>query len=152
MSIDKMAQNFKEAAEYQAYIETQHKIITELSKKINTLEERNKHLEKTLQGSSPLTGEGGQFANVKMTEENSFMLTNMNISPARMTIELELAKLHKIAEDRELELDEIKKLDILVKNQVILKEQEKSKPEELDLSSNEDLLKFLNESTATTKQ
>ena len=130
-TVDQMIKSFTDAAEYKAFIESQQKVINDLTKKNKKLEDEVAHLQKLLESTNPLI-----IGDKKPSGEG--------IAQSILICELEIAKLQDIAVGNPLTFEEVKKLDVLVKNLIILKEEEqKSKKQELDSKSKEELLRLV---------
>lgn len=98
-----MSEQFKELAEKQFHIEAQHNTIVELSKKINALESERDHLKLLLEQSTPLLDTS------KLEGEL------MGSSNEEMICRAQIAKLNMISSQRELTLEECRKLEIYSK-------------------------------------
>lgn len=143
-SIDQMLNQFKEAEEIRAYAEAQYATILELSKKINKLEEDNKHLKSLLENSTPILEE----------QKKELLGYNIDAPNEEIISEIQLNKLKAIALDRELTLEETKKFEIFSKVLANLKaSQGKNKTIEVkaDILSTEDLLKLMNNGNSEAK-
>lgn len=129
-----------EVHKLQAYSNAQTNTIIELSRKLKLAQDEVTHLKKLLEGSVPLIkaeGSGGIISNVG--DQEYICRTEIN-------------KLRDISKDRELSLEECKKLDIYSK---ILKELNSGTPK-LDQqpakkATNEELLAAI-EAESNTKQ
>jgi dsDNA-binding SOS-regulon protein len=134
MSFQKMFQDFKDDVELRAFAEAQYQTILELSKKIQKLEEENSHLKQLLENSTPVLEE----------QKKELLGFNLDASNEEIIATIQLNKIKQISYDRELTLEETKKVEIFSKILAGLKskttKQEEAKPEAL---SNEDLMKLL---------
>lgn len=135
-SIDSMIDQFKNDHEIKAYAEAQYSTILEQSKKIQRLEEENASLKKALEGSS--SGE-------KNEETKTLLGYDENASSEEIIAVVQLAKLKEISYDRELNLDETKRVEIyskIVANCRSNKNEEKPQAT-ADALSNEDLIRLV---------
>lgn len=96
MQIDNISNKFKETAELQEFCTSQQSLIIELSKKIKSLEDERNHLKTMLDSSIPI------YTSITISDEE-------NISREQ------LSKLKTISSERELTLEETKKVDIFTK-------------------------------------
>lgn len=96
MQIDNLSNTFKETAELQEFCTSQQSLIIELSKKIKSLEDERNHLKTMLDSSIPI------YTSITISDEE-------NISREQ------LGRLKKISDERELTLEETKKVDIFTK-------------------------------------
>jgi len=92
----------KEYAELDAYSKAQTKTIIDLSKKLNEKDKEIQHLKKLLEGSVPLIKEPKDLINFEANDQEYICRT-------------EILKLKEISRERELTLEETKKLDIFCK-------------------------------------
>lgn len=99
LSIVTLAGEFKEIAELKEYCNKQFEFVEALTKEVVLLKERNAHLESLLTKSIPVINTNV----VKLTDEEMICLE-------------QIEKLKLISQNRELSLDEVKKLDLLHKN------------------------------------
>lgn len=101
-SIDKMIDNFKDFAELKAYAEAQYRLTVELSKKINALEEERNDLKKVIENSHKgliLDPAKAQELFVGVKDEEAICL-------------MQLKLLRNISIERELTLEEAKRVEI----------------------------------------
>lgn len=92
----------KEFSELKAYSDAQTKTIIEMSKKLNEKDQEILHLKKLLEGSSPLIREKRDLTKFEANDQEYICRTEIN-------------KLRDISIERELTLEECKKLDIYSK-------------------------------------
>ena len=105
-SLDKMLEQFKDFSSLQKYAEAQYKTILSLSKKIKALEEENVELKDILEKSTPLLNE----------EKNNFIAYQVEASSdEEMIAKVQLARMKEISMDRELTLEEAKRVEIFTK-------------------------------------
>ncbi len=99
-----MDQDTKDCAKLQAYSNAQTNTIIELSRKLKGAQDEVSHLKKLLEGSVPL---------IKAEGSNTGITSNTN--DQEYICRTEINKLRDISRDRELTLEECKKLDIYSK-------------------------------------
>lgn len=127
-----MAEQFKDLAELQKYCNSQYELIIELSKKINILEDERDHLKDLLKTFSPNTITSHEFA-PDLTDE-------------QIICKAQLKMLKDMSLERELSLEEAKRVEIFTKILGIYKpKSDKDKPKVGDFK-NDDLLSLLEES------
>jgi hypothetical protein len=103
---DKMLQQMKDFASLQKYAEAQYKTILSLSKKVKVLEEENVELKDLLEKSTPLLQE----------EKNNFLVYQVEASSdEEMISKVQLARIKEISMERELTLEEAKRVEIFTK-------------------------------------
>ena len=100
-NIDEMSKEFQALSEKQAYIEAQHTTITSLNKKINQYQEEIAHLKVLLESAVPLLPDlSGDV--LGSSDEEAICRSQIN-------------KLHNASAQRELTLEECRKLEIYSK-------------------------------------
>jgi hypothetical protein len=105
-SIDKMLEQFKDVASLQKYAEAQYKTILSLSKRVKSLEEENVELKDLLEKSTPLLQE----------EKQNFIAYQVEASSdEEMIAKVQLARIKEISMERELTLEEAKRVEIFTK-------------------------------------
>jgi len=135
--IDKMLQQFKDVASLQKYAEAQYKTILSLSKKVKVLEEENIKLKDLLEKSTPLLNE----------EKKNFTTYNIEASSdEEMIAKVQLARMKEISMDRELTLEEAKRVEIFTKI-LSSKGNNSSSTIQIQKMGNDDLLKLLENDT-----
>jgi len=135
--IDKMLQQFKDVASLQKYAEAQYKTILSLSKKVKVLEEENIELKDLLEKSTPLLNE----------EKKNFTTYNIEASSdEEMIAKVQLARMKEISMDRELTLEEAKRVEIFTKI-LSSKGNNSSSTIQIQKMGNDDLLKLLENDT-----
>lgn len=99
---------FKDEHEKQQFLEAQFNVMLDLQKKIKTLEEENIHLKELLMANAP-------SLNIPIP---------VIISPEEYLIDAQIAILEQRGRNNnfELTLEEVKKLDLLLKNKKIIKD------------------------------
>lgn len=136
-SIDKMLEQIKDFASLQKYAEAQYKTILSLSRKVKVLEEENVELKDLLEKSTPVLNE----------EKKNFIAYQVEASSdEEMIAKVQLARMREISMDRELTLEEAKRVEIFTK---ILNTKGSSSPIMLQTQKmdSEDLLKMLDNET-----
>jgi predicted RNase H-like nuclease (RuvC/YqgF family) len=132
IDISHLHKNFKDEAEKNKFMEAQHRQITELSKKIVEQEQEIKHLKELLTSNIPVIGEQH--------------VEKIIVTPEQALIDGQIAILQNRSYGQELTLEEVKKLDLLLKNKNLIKSND---PKTLDGKSknsnltNEKLLEIL---------
>ncbi len=126
--ITEIYKQFKTTAELQQYCNSQYKTILELTKKLQLLEDENKHLKQLFDGSTVIVNKVDKYK--EYSNEEAVCMEQID-------------RLKEVSTARELSYEEAKKLDIYTK--LLLNIQSKKSQEETGLSSmNEaDLLKSL---------
>jgi glutamyl/glutaminyl-tRNA synthetase len=105
MSLEKMVDQFKDVVELQAYAEAQTKTILELSRRLAKIEDEKKHLERLLADSTPL-----------IEDQKKELLGYSVTDPKEKVIaEVQLNMLKEISFERELTIEEAKRVDIFAK-------------------------------------
>lgn len=136
-SIDKMAQQFTSVEELQAYSEAQFKTITALNEKINNLQTE---LEKV------------KAENIKLKKEQAIDSvpadSKFKVSDEETACVIQIALIKSNAMERELTMDETKRLEIYVKTLGLIRGKTPDKPKEKDTSkmSTEELMAYAEES------
>ncbi len=114
-SIVDLFNNFKSDKEKEEFIQMQVAMSVDLMKKVKALEEENGHLKQLLSGAVPLIGESSQeITKIIVTPEEALIDAQINILESRGRSNYELT------------LEEVKKLDLLIKNKKIIKEDGKT--------------------------
>lgn len=129
-NLDKMSIKFKEFSELQMFAEAQQKTIVSLTKKLNEKEDEIKHLKKLIEGAVPLLP----------STETSSLIINLSDSDEKNICKLELNKLKKLSLDRELTLEEAKKVDIYSKLLLSIDAKTVKPPRDVSPISDDDLL------------
>jgi hypothetical protein len=138
-SIDKMLEQIKDFASLQKYAEAQYKTILSLSRKVKVLEEENVELKDLLEKSTPLLNE----------EKKNFIAYQVEASSDEETIaKVQLARMKEISMDRELTLEEAKRVEIFTKI-LNTKGSSSSISVQTQKMDNDDLLKMLDNDTNT---
>lgn len=106
MSLNSMFEETKELSDLRAFSEAQQKTIIQLTKKIKQLEEEKDHLKGILETTAP----------VLPTPQNNSVVTEKFLTSDQETIcRTQLVKLREIALEREMTLEETKKVEIFSK-------------------------------------
>jgi len=120
MNIDEMSKQFRSIEELQAYANSQFRTIVEQSKKIHSLEEEVIHLKKLLE-------DGTQV--IKDPSKKIELYTD--VSDQEAICRIELKKLKDLSIERDLTLEEAKRVDIYTKLILSLTAATKSKSTEI---------------------
>jgi hypothetical protein len=107
ISIDEMRKQFAEKLtkqEWEQYAEQQHKHIEQTKKQIEILVEKNKQLEMLL-----------------MDRYNKSLVTELD--PAEVICIQQISRLETLSAERQLTLEEVKRLDLLVKNLHLIRDE-----------------------------
>lgn len=138
-SMDKMLEQFKDVASLQKYAEAQYKTILSLSRKVKVLEEENVELKDLLEKSTPLLQE----------EKQNFIAYQVEASSdEEMIAKVQLARMKEISMDRELTLEETKRVEIFTKI-LLSKGSSSSISIQTQKMNNDDLLKMLDNEQGT---
>lgn len=105
-SIDKMLEQIKDFASLQKYAEAQYKTILSLSRKVKVLEEEKMELKDILEKSTPLLQE---------EKKNLISYQVEASSDEEMISKVQLARMKEISMERELTLEEAKRVEIFTK-------------------------------------
>lgn len=108
-NIVELYNSFKEDVEKKQFVEAQHKTITDLQKKLKVQQEEIETLKKMLINSA--------------TAEP--LVEKMIITPGEFLIEEQINLIYQRGLGSEITLEDTKKLDLLIKNQKILKDSKK---------------------------
>jgi hypothetical protein len=136
-SMDKMLEQFKDMSSLQKYAEAQYKTILSLSRKVKTLEEENIELKDLLEKSTPVLNE----------EKKNFVIYQVEASSdEEMIAKVQLARIKEISMDRELTLEEAKRVEIFTKI-LNTKGSNSSIAVQTQKMDNDDLLKMLENDT-----
>lgn len=100
MDIITLAGKFKSDQDLQSYCNAQYEALQVAATKIKALEDEVAHLKSLLVHTAPLESK----------------IEKIQVSDEQAICEMQIQRLKKIALDRELTLEETKKLDLLVKN------------------------------------
>ncbi|NBX97362.1 hypothetical protein EBQ81_00655 [bacterium] len=142
MSLNNMFEETKELAEMKAFSEAQQKTIIQLTKKIKQLEEERDHLKKLVESNVPL---------VTTDEKQSYPAEKFLTSDQEAICRTQLLKLREMALDRELTLEETKKVEIFSKILVALENAPKVIKVNTDKLNNDDLLSLVSSEVETNE-
>lgn len=123
--------NFKTVAEWREFAEKQMLSITVLQGQLEVAREEITHLQKLLVQASPLVGQGS--------------VEKIIISPEQALLDDQILMIQQRAYAKELSLEDVKKLDILLKNKKLIKDEGdvlSGQSKKIALS-NDDLLKIV---------
>lgn len=112
--ITTLAGRFTDWCDLQRYSDAQFITLQKANSRIKDLEEQVEHLKSLLSSSVPLMG------------EQKVDIIPQNVEQS--ICEIQINKLQKTAMDRELTLEETKRLDLLIKNLYMIKDQNKAIP------------------------
>lgn len=118
----------KSEAEKRSFIETQHITISELIKKNAKLLDEVAHLKQLLMSSTPILGE--------------HKIEKVVVTPEETLIETQIEILQSKGFEAELDLEDIKKFDLLLKNKQLIKEKT-IKADSRPILSNTELLNLV---------
>lgn len=110
MNIKELTQEFENIEEIRSFAEKQFTQILELSKKIKDLEEEKEHLKELLQKGVPLVA-----PKILLTDFNNSESNLIITSDAKVIADIQLKLLKDRAQDKELTLEETKKVEIYSK-------------------------------------
>lgn len=143
MSLEKMLDEVKDLAELRVFSEAQQKTILKLSKKNKELEEEVAHLKKLLESQTSLVQTD---PSVGLPAEK--FLTSDQEAICRM----ELNKLKQSSFERELTLEEAKRVDIYSKILNVLENSPKTIKVETKSVSNQDLMSLVQSEESVNEQ
>lgn len=131
MSIDRTIMQYKDLETLQQFAQAQMTTLTQMSKKVQRLEEERDHLKTLLESSIPLIKTSPEGVTQNAEADSEYICT------------IEIAKLKNITQERELTYEEVKRLEIHFKilNQINIRNPKQEK-EVKDLST-ENLLKLI---------
>lgn len=142
MSLEKMLDEVKDLAELRVFSEAQQKTIIKLSKKNKELEEEVSHLKKLLENQTPL------IETLSQPSVGEKFLTSDQESICRM----ELNKLKQISFERELTLEEAKRVDIYSKIINVLENSPKTIKVETKSIPSQDLMSLVQSEESSNEQ
>lgn len=143
MTIKSMFEETKELADMRAFSEAQHKTIVQLTKKIKQLEEERDHLKKIVETTAPV---------IQTSPSASFPAEKFLTSDQEAICRVQLNKLREIALDRELTLEETKKVEIFSKIITTLENAPKTIKIDTKSVDSSDLMGLLDESVIENEQ
>ena len=128
MDIIDLSKHFKSRLELQVFAEQQYKTILDLQKQLNKSQLENDHLKKML---------------IDIVDDKK--VSQLIVSAEQEIVEIQIKKIKEHSLDRELDLDEVKKLEILVKTQKLIKGKDSApldgKPKQV-INSTEELMQL----------
>jgi len=134
MSLDLMLNEAKDFAELRAFSEAQQKTIVKLSKKNKELEEEIAHLKKLLESTTPVIA----VDNTPAFQADKFLTTDQEA-----ICRMQLNKLKEVSYERELTLEEAKRVEIFSKILNVLENSPKTIKVETKNLDNKELLSLL---------
>lgn len=134
MSLDLMLNEAKDLAELRAFSEAQQKTIVKLSKKNKEMEEEISHLKKLLESSAPVIA----VDNAPVLQADKFLTTDQEA-----ICRMQLNKLKEVSYERELTLEEAKRVEIFSKILNVLENSPKTIKVETKNLDNKELLSLL---------
>lgn len=135
MSIDKTVAQYKDFNQLQEFAQAQQTTIIQLSKKIQKLEDERDHLKKLLQSSVPL------IAPIKNENEND----------SEYICTMEISKLRDISTQRELTLEECRRLETYFKILTQINNKPKQVEKEVEKLSDSEVLKLVENNDVNRK-
>lgn len=133
-----MLQDFKSMADLQGYADAQYRQIIELNKKLKVLDDENKHLKKLLDQSVKDV--------IKKEDESSTSIIQLSDEESICVMQLKILK--ETSLDRELSLEETKKLDTFSKVLNNIRNNPKTIKVEAKKLDNDQLMALLNDSSS----
>lgn len=134
MSLEKMLDEVKDMAELRVFSEAQQKTILKLSKKNKELEEEVSHLKKLLESQTPL---------IQTDTSAGLPAEKFLTSDQEAICRMELNKLKQNSFDRELTLEEAKRVDIYSKILNVLENSPKTIKVETKSIPSQDLMSLV---------
>ena len=134
MSLDKMLDEVKTLSELRAFSEAQQKTIVKISKKNKELENEIVHLKKLLESQTPI---------IKTEAENQSVGEKFLTSDQEAICRMELNKLKQVSFERELTLEEAKRVDIYSKILNVLENSPKTIKVETKNASSQELISLV---------
>ena len=139
-----MINSFKDPEQMQALVDSQYKTIIELSQKIQKLEQENKTLKEDAKSKAAFTGN----SNIIKLPEKEGEIVKLAKTDQEVICTMQLFHIKNNALDRELTLEEARKVEIYSKILNTLNSKDDSKDAEFKKLSDEDLLKELENGAA----
>jgi hypothetical protein len=134
VSLDKMLDEIKTLSELRAFSEAQQKTIVKISKKNKELENEIVHLKKLLESQTPI---------IKTEAENQSVGEKFLTSDQEAICRMELNKLKQVSFERELTLEEAKRVDIYSKILNVLENSPKTIKVETKNASSQELISLV---------
>lgn len=142
MSLEKMLDEVKDLAELRVFSEAQQKTIIKLSKKNKELEEEVVHLKKLLENQTPLIE----------TQSQPIVGEKFLTSDQESICRMELNKLKQVSFERELTLEEAKRVDIYSKILNVLENSPKTIKVETKSIPSQDLMSLVQSEEGSDEQ
>lgn len=114
--LDKMAENFASVAEWKVYCHSLQQTILKLSKEVNNLQEKNKHLEDLVKQAVPI---------IETEEQKKVKQSIVDVSDEEAIAIMELAKLKEISLRQDLDMSQTKQVEIYTKILLSIRETKK---------------------------
>jgi hypothetical protein len=135
MSIDKTVGQYKDFNQLQEFAQAQQTTIIQLSKKIQKLEDERNHLKKLLESSVPLISP----------------IKNENENDSEYICTMEISKLRDISTQRELTLEECRRLETYFKILTQINNRPKKEEKEVEKLSDSEVLKLVENNDVNRK-
>lgn len=143
MSLNAMFEETKELSDLKAFSEAQQRTIVQLTKKIKQLEEERDHLKGLLETTAPI---------IQTSESQPIIAEKFLTSDQETICRTQLMKLREIALDREMTLEETKKVEIFSKILTALENAPKTIKIDTKSIDSGDLMGLLEDSTSDNEQ
>lgn len=140
MSIEKMLSEYKTTVELQSFAEAQFKTIQELTKKVKRLEDENIELKKGFDG-------GGSLIKKEDADFSKFLTSTDQETISK----IQLNRLKEVSFERELTLEESKRVEIFTKILMMMEEKNKTLRVQSKRLDDAELLKLLETSDVEAK-
>tara|TARA_R110000868_G_scaffold66014_7_gene197020 strand:+ start:519 stop:947 length:429 start_codon:yes stop_codon:yes gene_type:complete len=137
-NFDKIVGQIKDLAELQAYADAQYKTIVDLNKKINELKDKNQSLELVVSSLPTKPSNVVEFPSLHISAEEEVCLK-------------QLEYLRGASNNRELTLEEARKLEVYAKILLQIRSNIKDVDTKFKKMSTDDLLKLTQEVTSESK-
>lgn len=134
MSLEKMLDEAKDLAELRVFSEAQQKTIVKLSKKNKELEEEISHLKKLLESTAPIVTTSAEPA----VSAEKFLTTDQEA-----ICRMQLNRLKEVSYERELTLEEAKRVEIFSKIINVLENSPKTIKVETKSIDSKDLMSLI---------
>jgi len=145
MNIDELTKNFKTHEELKIFCESQFKQILTLSRRIKDLEEKNAELSKKAKENNSL----------KVVENKELATTGTSLlikNDAKTIAEIQLKVLKEMSFERELTLEEAKKVEIFNKIANVVEDKPKTIKADAKTLNTNDLLSLIESDNVTTSK
>lgn len=128
-SIAHLHKEFSSLVELQAFAEKQHLTISKLSADLSVAREEISKLKSQLAQAAPLVGQG--------------LVETIIVSPEQALLDDQIFMIQQRSYAKELSLEDVKKLDLLIKNKRMIADDKKDLKGQKSALSNADLLKIV---------